>query len=111
MEEVPERKAYLAMTAEDHRAIGSTPFQILTDNPGKTWAETMNDEELALHVLKEVTSVTEVYEKAKNGDSREAQILKIIRDGYLVPNIAYLRSIGRLPAEFKDMDAAAKFAL
>ena len=40
------RKSDLEMTLEDHVNIGSTPPEILKQNPGKTKGELLSDEEL-----------------------------------------------------------------
>ena len=105
------QKAGLAMTAEDHLAMGSTPLQVLIDNPGKTWIETMSDAELREFIMKQVADTTEQYERAKTGDKFESRVLEIQLSNFLAPNIAYLREIGRLPTELADLDPAKKFAL
>jgi len=109
----PHDKANLEMTLEDHLALGSTPLQVLRNNPGKTLAETMNDAELSAFIRREVEMVAEVFERAKrSGDQRDNEtLLRIALDGFLVRNIAYLREIGRLPTEFADLDPVARFAL
>jgi hypothetical protein len=107
----PHNKAKLEMTFADHVAIGSTPPQDLIDNPGKTFAETMDDDVLLSFLRKGVEGVAEALEMARHGGQREKNFLETIRDRFLTPDIAYLREIGRLPAEFADLDPATKFAL
>jgi len=106
--QIPE--ASLAQTLADHKKMGSTPSQILKDNPGKTLAETMSDEQLKVFILKQVNDVREQYGPAIIGGELERKILKIALN-YLVPNIEYLRKIKRLPAELKDFDPKKEFSL
>lgn len=104
-------KANLEMTANDHLAIGSTPSRILKENPGKTLAETMDDQEIQRFILDEINTVSEMHEEAKDGKEVAINVFKVVLDEFLIPNIQYLRSIGRLPKEFTDLDPATKFAL
>jgi hypothetical protein len=111
MSKGPRDKANLEMTLDDHYAVGSTPPKELVQNPGKTIAETMDDTALLEFVRKEVETVADVFEMAKKGGEREKDLLHTTRDGFLTPNIVYLRQIGRLPLEFADLDPMTKFAL
>jgi len=74
----------LAMTIEDHEAMGSTPDEYYKDklvaNPGKIMVELMNDQEV-LEYLRRLLR--------KNPRSRN-----------LILSVEYLRGIGRLPEEF-----------
>jgi len=108
-------RAKLAQTLAHHRIIGSTPPLELVQNPGKTLAETMiegnDDTALLKYVLTEIEDIRVIWESAKAGDLQMAKALRLGRDGYLAPNIAYLREIGRLPAELTDFDPKVEFAL
>jgi hypothetical protein len=103
--------AGLAMTAEDHKARGSTPPQVLIDNPGKKLHETMDEKELRYFMADQYMVVTAQHRRALGGDPREIQILGTVRDGFLVPNLIYLKEIGRLPEELEDIDPTTAFAL
>ena len=111
MSEEATSKANLAMTAQDHRAIGSTPPLALKDNPHSTLAETMTDEALRAFVQNEVAAAAEMYAEAAQGDARMITSCVAIRDGVLGRNFGYLRDIGRLPPEFADFDPRLRFAL
>lgn len=101
-------KAKLAMTDEDHRSIGSTLSPALKANPGKTLAETMNDLELHSFLRAEFDGVNEVFAGVKAG-TLPLRALETVRDSFFLPNIQYLKEIGRLPAEFADIDFAKEF--
>jgi hypothetical protein len=110
MRDVP-RKAGLEMTADDHWAIGSTPHQVLRDNPGKTLLETMSEESFRDFIFGQVESVEESHRGALTGNPLEIKLLKVLLEGMLIPNIEYLREIGRLPQELEGLDPQTKFAL
>jgi len=103
--------AGLEMTAEDHLSRGSTPPKYLTDNPGKKWHELLDDEQLRNIIAEQVMVVTAQHRKALSGDSREARILDVQLNGFLAPNVVYLKEIGRLPKELEDFDPAEAFAV
>ena len=46
----------------------------------------------------------------KGGDATKRELLKMIRDKFLLPNICYLKEIGRLPEEFVSVDFEQEFA-
>jgi len=107
-----KEKANLEMTLADHEKCGSTPPKELRDNPGKMVVETMDAAALLAFMQSEVAHVAQMHKKAKElGDERTKEFLILMRDGFLGPNVAFLRRIGRLPAEFADLDPARKFAL
>lgn len=99
------------MTAQDHLDRGSTPPKYLTDNPGKKWHELLDNEQLRNVIADQVMVVTAQHRKALGGSRRDAQILEIVLTGFLEPNIAYLKEIGRIPAELEDFDPVEAFAL
>lgn len=97
---VKEKRATLgslSLTAEDHKAIMSTPSKILTDNPGKTSAEAMSDEEITDWLVKTETFLEEmktlagIDEEVKNRNIREAE-------EELKATKRYLQTIGRMPS-------------
>ncbi len=103
--------ASLAMTAADHRRVGSTPVQILSDNPDKKLHETMDEQQLRSFIAVEVMAFVGQYQRALGGNAREAKTLKSQLENYLAPNIAYLKEIGRLPEELEGFDPQVAFAL
>jgi len=105
------RMAGLEMTADDHLARGSTPLREQTDNPGKKWHELMDDERLRNFIAEQFMVVMTQYRRALTGNPQEMQIFKVQLDGFLAPNLAYLKEIGRIPDELKDFDPATEFAL
>jgi hypothetical protein len=106
-----KKKAGLEMTAQDHLDIGSTPLKVLVDNPGKTYLETMTEDQLRAFIFDQVSGVEETHEGALKGDPMETKILRLLLRGFLVPNIEYLRRIGRLPKELKGLNPKKKFAI
>ena len=106
------KKAHLARTAADHRAIGSTVSKILSGkNEGKTLLEAMNDDELREFIQAEIDSVAYMYKEAQGGNPRTIEFFKLTRDEFLLPNLAYLREMGQLPAEFEGFDPETEFVL
>jgi len=102
----------LSLTAEDHRAIGSSPKENLKDNPEKTVAELMTDEE----ILKTLNYWKKTIEEEAQGLYVEHNALKSLAHEFskrFKATILYLRSIGRLPKEFENFDTTSleeKFA-
>lgn len=60
-------KAKLAMTAEDHKAIGSSAPRELVENPGKTLAETMDDDKLLASIRYEIESTCKIHREIMEG--------------------------------------------
>ena len=106
--------AVLAGTLATQRAMGSTPSQLLIDNPTKTVAETMDDAELKAYIIKEIDDARERYKLGPNYDSqynpRGKEIMKL-QVTLLKENIKYLREINRLPTELMDFDPEKEFPL
>ncbi len=103
--------AGLAMTAEDHLKIGSTPPTWLTDNPGKRWHESFDDQALHNWIAESVMFVAAQHQKALGGNEREVRILGTQLNGFLGPNLAYLKEIGRLPEGLEEFDPQVAFAV
>ena len=89
----------LAMTAEDHGVMGSTPADKLAANPGKTRAELMSDQEILEYLRKQKRSI-EGYPTEKCKGNSVIQSFLTIRARNLKISVEYLRGIGRLPEEF-----------
>ena len=104
-------RANLEMTLEDHIGVGSTPPHALVENPGKTLAETMGEDALRVFILTEINIARRVHADVMNGEKNKENVLKTVRDDFLLPNIRYLRRIGRLPEEFKDTDFEQELAV
>jgi hypothetical protein len=85
------RKSKLAMTADDHIRAGGTPPDVLLQNPGKTQAELLSDQEI-LEYLKD-------REKAIAECSLPGLTNELKKD--LGLSKTYLREIGRLPQEYQ----------
>jgi hypothetical protein len=103
--------AGLSMTAADHRAIGSTPSEQLAANPDQQCHELMSDEELRGYLAGQIMSTMLRRSKALSGDHREVERFNKYLETCLMPNLAYLKSIGRLPEILEHFDAATAFAL
>ena len=105
------KKAHLARTAADHRAMGSTVSKILAENEGKTLLETMDDETLRIFMQTEIDCVAYMYKEAQGGSEKAIEFFKLTRDKYLLPNFAYVQEMGRLPPVFVDFDPETEFKL
>lgn len=103
------RNCKIALTLEDYNALDMNPPQELLNNPGKTKAETMSDEELKLH-LNELKRRYDMAIKVKrefistNGKAKYKEESKEFRPyaiweyliGEYLETIKYLKSIRRL---------------
>lgn len=104
----PERKSksesLLARTLEYYKSEGievSAPPE-LTDNPGKTVAETLSDEALATRMGAAIEALDAEYAAFRNPQtplSERATAITILEHALprLTADIKYLRSIKRLP--------------
>jgi hypothetical protein len=114
MKEVMERASKkfnefgpLGVTSQDHKDLGSTPPDILKENPGKTKADVYSNEELE-QVLQAWIDDRDKYTKPQYIDNTFTQsYLKVLRKKILL-SIKYLRSIDRLPEKFKIFDKIVK---
>ncbi len=101
----------LAQSNSHHKARGSSQ-RFLPDVPENLHRpnhEFMSDEELRQYVEKELSQVREEYgnlghEEASKGGTRHVDFYKMMRDKFLMPNLCYLKVIGRLP---EGIDLAA----
>jgi hypothetical protein len=100
----------LAMSAADHKAVGSTPPAILLANPDKKLHETIDQQALRIYMLENFAVVLAQYDCALGGDPHEELNLRRAREQF-VRDLVYLRAIGRLPEELKDLDPKTVFQL
>ena len=83
-------KATLAKTAEDHgNGVDCIVPEVLRKNPGKTLAETMDDEALARFVQEEVDVAQRALSNVREG-KEAATTLKVTRDEHLLPTSSTL---------------------
>lgn len=89
-----KEKGYLGVTAKDHEAIGSTPDDILFQNPDKTLGEMMTDEEIREYITGTQKNISEnealPHLKRYNDDLKQN----------LEATVKYLKSIGKLTEDF-----------
>lgn len=89
-----EEKGSLGVTAEDHELIGSTPDEILIQNPGKTLGELMSDDE----IQEFIEGTKKNIEDNKNHPHMDAFNEDLKKN--LITTIKYLKEINRLPKDF-----------
>src|SRR4051812_16959335 len=109
-EQLHEQKSMLARTLADYRGIEVSAPEPLKENPDKTLAQTMSDEALHTYLQEAVDALTLLQESVESGGKGDHPRLERNIKEYLAPDIAYLRSIGRLPPEF-DFDPYRRFGL
>jgi hypothetical protein len=101
----------LAMTLQMHIDSGSSArYKILEDNPGKTMGEVMDESALRKYMMDQIAQVEQVHAEAQKGDAMDIKTLQNVLKNFLIPDIEYLRQIGRLPPE-ADFDPLVRFAL
>ncbi len=89
---------YFAITAEDHKALGSTPDDILEGSTDKALYEFLSDSEIEEYIEGAVQTIKENDENLqKNG------YINIQRE-FLRVSLPFLRSVNRLPEKFADFD-------
>ncbi len=101
----------LSLSAADHRKIGSTPPQVLLNNPGKKLHQTMDGNELRAYIAIQFMAISAQYRLASKGDPREIVSLNRARDDMFIPDLLYLKEIGCLPLELADLDPKTVFKL
>lgn len=96
----PRPLSTLAMTAEDHRKIGSTGIDhILLDNPGKTLGELLPEEDLLRYLMDELAEVKELSRPEHRSNPYDISRLTIVQQD-LEASVDYLVRINRLPKKF-----------
>lgn len=111
----PVRKPYLAQDLDYMKSIGGTPPQIAKDNPGKTMAELMTDEEILNYLNGIDSGINSIINTIKERfTERGLDPSDIGRDtktinGFLEKSVKdlddslhYLEEIGRRPPEFSQ---------
>ena len=97
----------LGVTSEYFISLGGSPPELLAENPGKTRADLISDEE----ILKYLIEKKEELEGCLAEETEKPLIAEthILVDRLLLSaTIQYLQSIGRLPGEFSDFDEQVK---
>ena len=89
-----EEKGYLGVTAQDHKAIHSTPDNILIENPSKTLGELMSDTEIIEYIQGTQRNIEENSKYPHMTDFNE-DLKK-----NLETTISYLKTIQRIPEDF-----------
>ena len=89
-----EEKPRLAMTFEDHQTIGSSPPELLRDNPGHRLIDVMSNDEIAAYLSEEIGAMEEAH--AALGDWITPEQYQESRRR-LLADLYFLASIGRLP--------------
>lgn len=84
----------LGVTAQDHRAIGSTPPDELELHPGKTLADLMTDDAIALWIAEQAISIKELSGPELAGNI-SAQRIAEESQNHMEVTRRYLESIGR----------------
>lgn len=92
----------LGVTAEDHKAIGSTPPEALSSHPGKTFSDLMTNKEI-LHYLKEEKKIIRQYSTEKKHE-KDPAIRDFLWQRKRIFNVTieYLKGIDRLPRQFQS---------
>lgn len=86
----------LGVTAADHLGIGSTPKELLVNNPGKTLGELMTDDEISQWIKGLQEQIVQYSsDQYKNNSFVKSILPKLVEDLRLSKK--YLDSIGRWP--------------
>jgi hypothetical protein len=94
--EKSRKLGYFALTAEDHKAMGSTPSDELLQNKGKAAYEVMSDSEIEAQLDHAVGCLDDI-DFIRNGQAD-------IERRFLVSSIPFLKSMGRLPEKYKNFN-------
>lgn len=100
------------MSMKDHEAMGSSgsgEATILRD-PNKSMGENMTNDEIQAFITKRIADVRDQHKRTLE-DPSEARFLKTFLNDWLIPDIEYLRHVGRLPDELKDFNPAEEFKI
>jgi|SRR5680860_508153 len=89
---------YFAMTAEDHKALGSTPDDVLKDNAGKALHELLSDDEIEEYIEGAIQTIKE------NDENLQENGYLDIQRNFLRVSLPFLKSINRLPEKFADFN-------
>ena len=106
------RKSGLAQSMKDHERVGSSGSgegAILRD-PNKSMGENMTDEEIKAFITKRIADIREQHQRTL-ADPSEKRFLKTFLEDWLIPDMAYLRHVGRLPEDLQDFDPEKEFAI
>ena len=89
-----DKNGSLGVTSQDHIIFGSTPDQILIDNPGKTLGELMSDSEIKDFIEGTLKNI----EGNKNYENLNSFNKKLLAN--LILSVKYLKSIKKIPEDF-----------
>lgn len=104
------RCGYLGLTCDDHKDLGSTPEQILKENPGKTLGELLSHKEIEDYLDQEIKGAEESKKRLGENDDGATDktiIINALRDfkGNFMRDLNYLRSIGKLPEKYQSFNS------
>ena len=91
----------LGVTAEDHKGIGSSPPDELIENPGKTMADLMTDDEILSWLQEHKEEIEEWSKEEFKKDALVQSILSSMKPDFRA-TLNYLAGINRLPEEFRE---------
>lgn len=94
-----KEKGYLGVTAQDHKAIGSTPEKELLENPDKTLGELMGNKEALEYVVGTQKNILENEHVQHHNPESWKKYNDDLKQNLEV-SIKYLKSIGKLPPDF-----------
>lgn len=102
--------AILAKTAASHwKGSESVVPDVLQKHPGMTLADTMTDADLLQFLDEEIQVARRAHDKVIAGDEKP-EILRVTLEEFLLPNVAYLKQIRRLPLRYQGIDFARELA-
>lgn len=91
----------LGVTAKDHDGIGSTPPEILQNNPGKTELDLMTDQDVVCWLKEKRKELERFSGKEFLANSFAQSYLPTLKEDIKL-TLDRLRSIKRLPEEFRE---------
>ncbi len=103
--EKPKIKSDLLDTGADHARKGSTGAIVdaLNQQPGKRLIDTMDEEGVRTYLQQAIDAIEATYIQAQQGDAADVDALELgLR--MLAAHIETLRSVGRIPEEFQNLD-------
>src|SRR5680860_12273 len=86
---------YFSMTAEDHKALGSTPDDILEGSTDKALYELLSDDEIEEYIEGAIQTIKE------NDENLEKNGYLDIERNFLRVSLPFLKSVNRLPGKFE----------
>jgi len=90
---------WFSLSLEDHDDLGSTPDDLMAQNPGKAQYELLSDDEIETHLNNTLEAIKEYTNETTNNKS----FLQNLKEDMKV-DIPFLKSVNRLPDKFKNFD-------